>query len=366
MKPAHKPTPEVYPRAYGELVLLGRGAKADLKILHIEPGRETSYHRHLSRESIFYVLQGAILFHGEGSEQYPLKTGECIVVYPEGMHQLSNVGQTVASVLEIEAPPHDPMDKFPIAGANSTIPMQRALGRFWSKAPGTPLKVCGIKNIDSALACWELGVAAIGIHAVGHDGVENAMAQSHWLKVLPQDLSIFLLTDSEDLAILNYLAIHTNADTIQIQTPKPIDTVWRISNRLRPLGWKIVKSIGIEGSRAEDIVKDIMDIARAVDAILLDSTYAGGQGKVHDWDVSQRIAREISVPVIVAGGLTPSNVGRAVSKIRPIGIDVESGVEVQFPRPPAKRLTAKSIRQIEAMLREVAKSGRSNGQATAT
>jgi phosphoribosylanthranilate isomerase len=65
-------------------------------------------------------------------------------------------------------------------------------------------------------------------------------------------------------------------------------------------------------------------------AILLDSRTAdrlGGTGITHDWDISARLVKSISIPVILAGGLTPGNVYEAVCKVKPYAVDVNSGVE---------------------------------------
>lgn len=66
-------------------------------------------------------------------------------------------------------------------------------------------------------------------------------------------------------------------------------------------------------------------------AILLDTTVkhgveGGGTGKTFDWNIVEKIQNK-GLPVIIAGGLTPENVGEAVGGVRPFGIDVSSGVE---------------------------------------
>ena len=52
---------------------------------------------------------------------------------------------------------------------------------------------------------------------------------------------------------------------------------------------------------------------------------AGGTGRSFDWDIIGNF--EFLKPVILAGGLTPANVARAIEKISPYGVDVSSGVE---------------------------------------
>jgi phosphoribosylanthranilate isomerase len=69
------------------------------------------------------------------------------------------------------------------------------------------------------------------------------------------------------------------------------------------------------------------------DARLLDSgnqslpvKELGGTGRVHDWRISRAIVAAVNVPVYLAGGLNPSNVGEAIRTVRPFGVDVCSGV----------------------------------------
>jgi len=80
-------------------------------------------------------------------------------------------------------------------------------------------------------------------------------------------------------------------------------------------------------------LKQSCAVAPAVDASLLDSgnpslstKELGGTSRVHDWSVSRRIRDSVDVPVFLAGGLDPANVGKAIIQVAPFGVDVCSGL----------------------------------------
>lgn len=67
-----------------------------------------------------------------------------------------------------------------------------------------------------------------------------------------------------------------------------------------------------------------------MEAIIVDSRTRdriGGTGMTHDWSISSEIRKNLRKPLILAGGLKPENLGEAILKVRPFGVDVNSGVE---------------------------------------
>ena len=69
-------------------------------------------------------------------------------------------------------------------------------------------------------------------------------------------------------------------------------------------------------------------IPNAPAAFLIDGFqpgHAGGQGVLADWEAARELAQRF--PIILAGGLTPANVAEAIETVRPVGVDVSSGVE---------------------------------------
>ena len=70
-----------------------------------------------------------------------------------------------------------------------------------------------------------------------------------------------------------------------------------------------------------------------VDYLLLDTRTKdrlGGTGITHNWDIDAKIVKLSKIPVIIAGGLNPDNVYDAVQKVKPFGVDVNSGVEDKY------------------------------------
>ena len=71
--------------------------------------------------------------------------------------------------------------------------------------------------------------------------------------------------------------------------------------------------------------------ASGADLVLLDAG-EGGTGETFDWSLLAGIRR----PYFLAGGLHPGNVGQAVRRLRPFGVDVSSGIETDGKKDPAK------------------------------
>lgn len=80
--------------------------------------------------------------------------------------------------------------------------------------------------------------------------------------------------------------------------------------------------------------------------MLLDSE-TGGSGKIHNWEISSRIVKEIfPFPLILAGGLSPENIQDAISKVKPFGVDVMSGVNMNNSKSKDSDKISKFVRNI--------------------
>ncbi len=82
--------------------------------------------------------------------------------------------------------------------------------------------------------------------------------------------------------------------------------------------------------KTETTVEDVLAAAEHADAVLLDAYSAsayGGTGERVDWHQAADIVQALKVPVILAGGLKPSNIAEAIAIVQPYGVDVSSGIE---------------------------------------
>ncbi len=118
--------------------------------------------------------------------------------------------------------------------------------------------------------------------------------------------------------------------TVQLHGEVPVRHLEQLKARAPRL--RIIKSLIVGRAEEPDLIELMQSAAPYVDSFITDtfdpSTGASGAtGKVHDWTVSRRIVEAAGRPVILAGGLTPENVGAAIDQVRPAGVDVHTGIE---------------------------------------
>ncbi len=90
----------------------------------------------------------------------------------------------------------------------------------------------------------------------------------------------------------------------------------------------------------------------AADGFVLDAWHPGipgGTGKVFDWE----LVRGVETPYLLAGGLTPENVGAAICALRPLGVDASSGIETGSVKDPARmRAFVEAVRRADRWVAE--------------
>ena len=180
------------------------------------------------------------------------------------------------------------------------------------------VKICGITNLEDALAAAEAGADALGFvfypDSPRFIDPGNARAIIAKLPVFITSVGVFV-DESEDL--IRRIIREGGIQILQFHgSESPV-----LCTRFRE---KVIKAIRIKD---EESISEMQ--MYDVDTFLLD-TYLdcakGGTGKTFNWKYAEMAKK--NGRIILSGGLNPSNIGNAVRKLKPYGVDVSSGVEI--------------------------------------
>lgn len=191
----------------------------------------------------------------------------------------------------------------------------------------TTIKFCGLTRPEDAAFAAELGASHIGvIFATGPRQVTADKARQIFEAAGPelQYVGVFVNSSADDVAAI---AGEARLDVVQIH--RDIDDGFIDALRRTYAGdiWRVIRV-----RDPEKAIKLTDDVPGRCNAIVYD-TYvqgkAGGTGKIFNWAALAPLMDEEPrvTAVVVAGGLTPQNVGDAMTTLHPDIVDVSSGVE---------------------------------------
>jgi phosphoribosylanthranilate isomerase len=177
------------------------------------------------------------------------------------------------------------------------------------------VKICGITNEDDALLAVALGADALGfVFAPSRRQVKPDIVRDIVKRVPREVLTVGVFKNDTPAHVVD-VAARTGLHAVQLHGSEPRSEVQWVRERVRFV---------IQAFTAGDPA-----LAAAVnspaDVILVDSPDPGS-GRVFDWRLAE--GAPSGVRILLAGGLTPHNVGDAIRLVRPWGVDVASGVEV--------------------------------------
>lgn len=212
----------------------------------------------------------------------------------------------------------------------------------------TKVKICGIKTVNDALAAMQAGADLIGF---------NFYPKS------PRCIDVGICRDIMSVmrryGHIVYVGVFVNASVSEILATLETcglslaqlhgDETPEVLHKLNGKGFKAFRGVPT----------DVDGFARqSWPAFLIDASVKGlygGSGKTADWNGAADLARRY--PLLLAGGLTPENVGEAVRQVMPWGVDVASGVESTpgIKDPDRMKAFVKAVRSATTPVAEVAK-----------
>jgi phosphoribosylanthranilate isomerase len=187
------------------------------------------------------------------------------------------------------------------------------------------VKICGITNEDDALLATALDADALGFVFAPSGRQVHPETVRDIAKRLPREMHTVGVFRNERPERIVEIVGRTGLHGVQLHGAEPASEVAWLRERVQ----FVIQAFAAGDPALADAAKS------AADVILVDSPDPGS-GKVFDWRLAE--GAPSGIRLLLAGGLTPRNVGEAIRLVRPWGVDVSSGVEENPGRKDAQKL----------------------------
>lgn len=197
------------------------------------------------------------------------------------------------------------------------------------------VKICGIRRLDHAMVASQAGASMLGfVFAPSRRRIAPEEARDIICEVRARlaesggrSVNAVGVFANEDVVTMNRIAHLSGLDYVQLSGDEPEEIA-------AALDVPVIDVVHVrKGMPADEVARRVG--TTPAELVLLDtSTEAayGGSGATFDWSVAESIER----PFMLAGGLHEGNVVEAIKQVRPIGVDVSSGVETDGVKDPKK------------------------------
>ena len=199
----------------------------------------------------------------------------------------------------------------------------------------TWIKMCGLKQIQEVNAAVELGVDAIGLvfYAPSSRSIDAVDIE----QVLPNELQdtkvVALFVDPKKEEVEAVLA-SGRIDLLQFHGCEE-------PSFCASFGEPYLKALGVSESADIASIEASFSVYESAQYVLLDTFDAqdhGGTGHSFDWSQAAALSAKSKQKMILAGGLDPENVGAAITRVAPFGVDVSSGIEATKGRKDINKM----------------------------
>lgn len=197
----------------------------------------------------------------------------------------------------------------------------------------TFIKICGITNLEDARLSVAAGADALGFNFYRPSPryIEPQVAREIIEQLYDNVLTVGVFVNEESPALVQQIAREAGVAALQLHGDESPDYCRELANRY------VIKVLAAGNEfKPEDA------LSYDVEAIMLDafdSKLRGGTGRTIDWSRARQ-TRNLVPRIILAGGLTPENVGEAISTVDPYGVDACSALESTPGKKIPQRVTA--------------------------
>jgi phosphoribosylanthranilate isomerase len=195
----------------------------------------------------------------------------------------------------------------------------------------TPIwtKICGIRDVETALAVAACGPQAIGLNFYERSPrVVSPQVAKEIVSRLPSDVEPVGVFVNHSVDDITSLCRSCGLETIQLHGDEPPEVVAALS------AFRVIRAFRVGKAGLEEVAhypEECRRLNAPLWACLIDARVEGvygGTGQVAPWDLLRREYNSCDwPPLILAGGLRPENVALAIRTVQPWGVDVAGGVE---------------------------------------
>jgi len=225
----------------------------------------------------------------------------------------------------------------------------------------TWVKICATTNLLDGQASAATGANALGFIFAPSPRRIDVETAAKIIAALPagiEKIGVFVNETPEGVA---EIADEVGLTGVQLHGDEPAAQLPAYRRMLG--GRKLIKTLHARellANGGSGVLQAYLDAQENLDAVLLDSgvpSSRGGTGAAFDWEAALPLVQKIraELPVIIAGGLTPENVGQAIRLLQPWGVDVVSGVEREAGNKDEAKLQSfvAAARQTESAMKAV-------------
>ncbi len=207
------------------------------------------------------------------------------------------------------------------------------------------VQVAGIRDADEARRIGTLKPHVMGLpfRLCGRPEDFDEKGFAEVLAAIPPTVFTVWITYLDKFSDLEPVIRHHHPKGLQLHGQATPDLLLRL--RAAFPGLALWKSAVVGKGDPIELENEVRSFAHLVDAFLTDTWEpetgkSGATGKVHDWSISRRLVEVSPKPVILAGGLTPENVARAIAEVKPWGVDAHTGLEGMDGAKDPKKVAA--------------------------
>ena len=195
--------------------------------------------------------------------------------------------------------------------------------------------MCGLKQIQEVRTAVELGVDAIGL--IFYAPSSRSINVVDIEQVLPSEL--------QDTKVVALFVDPKKEDVEAVLAPGRIDLL-QFHGREEPsfcasFDKPYLKAMGVTDAADLASMEAFFSLYESAQYVLLDTFDAqdhGGTGHSFDWSQAAALSANSKQKMILAGGLDPENVGAAITRVAPFGVDVSSGIEATTGRKDINKM----------------------------